>query len=220
MGAEIANKADCDPEVITRLPLDIECVVDRVGQLVGTIVRTERKGLGTVGNISRSRQIVVDIGCLAAGRIARLHTPGVRERVVATRVRHAVRGWGRTTGVIDIALDSIHKRWSLVYAKRATRYLTCGVAGRQIAEEFAAIVVHAGTTTNDDLARKHRRLPRCAEAGCDAPLPASQRRIADALGPLAGITGDDEAIARNRARRLVVRILARMEVRDAAVLLR
>ncbi len=63
VAAEIADIADFDGEVVARLPLDVERVVEGVGQLVGAVVDAERDGLAE----RRSRccvgigQVVVEV---------------------------------------------------------------------------------------------------------------------------------------------------------------
>ena len=41
MAAEIADVANVDSEVVTRLPLNVERLVERVGELVGAVVIAE-----------------------------------------------------------------------------------------------------------------------------------------------------------------------------------
>ena len=52
MAAEVADVANFDCQVVARLPLDVEGVVEGVGQLVGAVVDAERDGLAVVDDLA------------------------------------------------------------------------------------------------------------------------------------------------------------------------
>jgi hypothetical protein len=59
VAAHIAHVAQLDGQVGPRLPLEVERVVDGVGQLVGAVVDAERDGLAVVDD-ARCAVVVVD----------------------------------------------------------------------------------------------------------------------------------------------------------------
>ena len=77
-----------------------------------------------------------------------------------------------------------HEGKLLVDAEGAASDSADGIAGREVAEEFAAVVVHAEAGANDDLVVEYLGLPCRAHPGADAPLAAGERRGADAQVPL------------------------------------
>ena len=87
----------------------------------------------------------------------------------------------------------VHERKLLVDAEGAAGDSADGIAGREVAEQFAAVVVHARAGAHHHLAVEHLRLPGRADARSNAPLPAGQRRVADARGAVGVVAGDDEA---------------------------
>ena len=48
MASEVSHIAQFDGEIIARLPLEVEGVVDGVGQFVGAVVNAEGNGLAVV----------------------------------------------------------------------------------------------------------------------------------------------------------------------------
>ena len=67
--AEVADVAQFDGEIVARLPLDVERVVDGVGQLVGAVVDAERDRAGRSSSMLPAvGQVVVEVGGLGIGR--------------------------------------------------------------------------------------------------------------------------------------------------------
>ena len=52
MTAHVAHVANIDGEIIARLPLNVQCVVEGVGQLVGAVIDAERDGLAAIARSS------------------------------------------------------------------------------------------------------------------------------------------------------------------------
>ena len=93
------------------------------------------------------------------------------------------------------------------------------VTGRKIAEELAAVVIHARSGPDDHLAGEELGLPRRAQPRPDAPLPACQRGGAYAAGAVRVVAGDDETRIVDRVGRLAIAVELRVEVEDASLLL-
>ncbi len=216
MAAEVADVAELDGEVVARLPLDVEGVVDGVGQLVGAVVDAERDRLAVVDQ-SGSAIVVVDdavgvgkvvgeVGGLGVVRDAVLQGRAVGVGEVSSRgcwgaggrPKAAVAAAGGDVVVVERLRDGgagggVDEGQLLVDAEGAAGDGADGVAGREVAEELAAVVVHAGAGADDDLVVEHLRLPGGADARGDAPLAAGQGGVADAGGAVGVVAGDDEA---------------------------
>ena len=138
MAAEIADVANLDCQVLARLPLDIESAVDGIGQFVGAIVGSKGEQRSPGGDRRCIRQKVRNVGGIAGRARSQRAAPGIGERVAG--------GWvaGGDEALIQerrAALLRAHERRRLVHAERAARDYPGGVAGREIAEQLAAIIV-------------------------------------------------------------------------------
>ena len=91
------------------------------------------------------------------------------------------------------------------------------VAGREVGEQFAAIVVHACAGADDNLVVVHGWLPRGAHARTDAPLTAGEGGVAYPGSAVGVIAGNDESGIRNGVGADVIAVELRIEVEDAAV---
>ena len=60
MTAEIADVADFECQIVARLPLDVQRVVDTVGQLVGPVVDAERDRLTVVDHVGSAVAVVLN----------------------------------------------------------------------------------------------------------------------------------------------------------------
>ncbi len=79
MTPEISDIADLDHEVATRLPLDVEGVVDAVGEFVLAIVDGEGEELRSAFDCVDVRKIVNDVLGISRGRGLQCRAPGIGE---------------------------------------------------------------------------------------------------------------------------------------------
>ena len=236
VAAEVANVAELHQQVVARLPLQVQGEVDAVRQLVGGVVHAQGEGRCSVDDGGGVGQVVGYVRCpRVIGRRAAHTAPGRRQviRVGGARDRRQV---GGRSGAADRDIEEIRvrgvgaaergavraalradKRFSLVDAVGSAGDLAGSIAGREISEQFAAIVVDAGAGADDQLAVQRGRLPGEADARSESPLAAGERGVADAVDP-----GDLEpALARGEAvRSHVVLVQRRVEVEQVAILLR
>src|SRR5882757_9720128 len=100
--AKVADVSELDGEVIARLPLDVQGVVDGVGQLVVLGVVGEGEHLRAVGDLSGCRKVIGDVGCLTSGLVGRggAKRGGKAEWTGASGCHSCLRS-------IDVALDGI-----------------------------------------------------------------------------------------------------------------
>ena len=147
--AGIAHVTNVDGQITARLPLDVEGVIHGVGQLVRPVVGGKRKELVPafdpcfIGQITDDR--LRDCPRAAVARSVPQGFSSVLEQV-------GIKPWyERGTQGTDLR---VHERWSLVDAERPRRGLTRGVAGREIGEKFATIVIDSRTAPDHDLVVK------------------------------------------------------------------
>lgn len=82
MPAEVADIADLDGQIIARLPLDVQRVVDAVGKLVVAIVEGEREKRRAINDLGRGGKVIEDVRGIAGGRRLQLAAPrGVKRTV-------------------------------------------------------------------------------------------------------------------------------------------
>src|ERR1035438_133512 len=156
--AMIADVSDAEEPVIGRLILNVECPIDGVGQLVVGIVAAQQE---------RSEQVarrVVAIEGVVEVRQKSLERGGVLRR----RRRHRGAKW-RLQGRAFACEYSRDERLLERYPQRSVE--SKAGAGRKLAEQLAAVVIHADSATHGQL-----RLggPRQADARRKAPLVLRQ----------------------------------------------
>ena len=117
------------------------------------------------------------------------------------------------------AASDINERQLLVDAEGTAGDRTDSVAGREVSEELAAVIVHAGSGADDHFVVEEARLPCRADAGSDAPLASGERGVTHAFGAVGVVSGDDQPGILDGVGAGAVVIEGRLEVEDAAVLL-
>ena len=224
----LANVAELDGQIIARLPLKVEGVVNRVRQFVLSVVDTEGDRLPTVDDRGRVGKVSCEIRGFGVGRRGVLHV-GVRE---FQRARSAAAASG------DVVIRT-SSRWAalgsdegylLIDPEWPSRDFTDGIARGEVTEELSAVVVNARARADNDLVVESRRLPCRADARSDAPLAAGERGAAYSLSSILVIAGDDESAlgrpkrsgclaGRQRAGGCDVGVKRGIEVKNASVLL-
>ena len=109
----------------------------------------------------------------------------------------------------------------MIHAERATGDYAGGEAGREIAEQLAAIIVDPAAGPDHNFIIECLRTPRHTDPGSKPPLPARQSGLAYAFGGKLGVVaGDDEAVRGDGIARCVIGVQRRVKVVKAAVFLR
>ena len=85
VAAQVADVSDFDGEIVTRLPLDVERVIDGVGELVGTVISGKREERLAVDNGCFVGQVLIDACWIATGSRPEGRSPGVGKWVNRTR---------------------------------------------------------------------------------------------------------------------------------------
>src|ERR1700722_6000732 len=120
--AKVADVSDFDRKIVSRLPLDIERVVDGVGKLIGTVVSGEGKQLRTTRNGGLVWKVLRDVGGIAAGSRAQHRSPRICQRVHLASARIGIAG-GNVAKIesfcTEVASLRVHIGRSLVNAERA-----------------------------------------------------------------------------------------------------
>ena len=108
----------------------------------------------------------------------------------------------------------------LVNAERSAVDHAFSVAWRQVGEQFAAVVVHAGSHADDDLVVEVLRTPSNAQTRRKSPLPSGEGGFAytSARKKLV-ITCNDQTVRSKGVRGIVIGVERRIKIKDAAVLL-
>src|SRR6202034_1074201 len=204
MTAEIAHVADLDGKIVPRLPWNVQSLVHGVRQLVGAIVIGKREQRGAERDCRRVGQL--QISRIAAGRGPESGAPRVFE-VAAIRIPES------------IARRLIHPGRSLIYSKWTASDNPRREAGREVREEFSAIVVQTPACAHHNFVVEHARAPGQTHARCESPLPPSESGIADPLGGKVRIVPrDNEAVRIDYVVGYVVVVARGIEIENAAVL--
>src|SRR6202041_3016444 len=170
----------------------------------------------------------VDAGWIAGGSGSEGWSPGIGEWVVGVVVGRG--GCGASGNVIQVqvricvrTLGVVDEGRRLVDAEGATIDYAFGVAGGEIGEEFAAIVVDTGSGADYDLVVETFGTPGDAQAWGESPLAAGEGGVADTLArEKFVVAGDDDSVEAG-ARGIdgiggvVVGVARGIEIEDAAV---
>ena len=204
MAADVADVANFNGEIVTRLPLNVERIVERIRKFVSAVVVGEGEQWQASGNCRRIRnhQVrgIARRWCAKSRAPRRLKTAAIRIRIRTARLR-------------------IHPRGRLIHAERTARNHAGGETRREIRKEFAAIVVHAPARANHYFVVKFSRAPGQSNARRQPPLPAGQSRIAHALGGKQRIVSrDDKAVGSDGIGGCVIAVFRRIKIENTAVL--
>src|SRR5580704_13395038 len=115
VASQIPDIANLNRKIVARLPLDIEYLIERVGELVSPVVICKRKQLRSTRNGCRVRQSYG--GGIARGRSAERRSPGIVERGAIRHRRIAGRNEALVESPNGRANLRIDEWWRLVDAE-------------------------------------------------------------------------------------------------------
>ncbi len=162
MPAKAIHISNINRQIVSRLPLNIERAIHRIGELVAPRVNAQVKGYSAAFDQRRVGQDYTR--WISRGLRTECRAPGIRERGCA---RLESSGERRGTKL------RIHERLLLVDAEWAARRDGLRHARGQIGIQLAAVVVHPPPCADYDFAVKHLRAPGNSKPRCQSPLAPS-----------------------------------------------